>query len=112
MDFFLLLSIVGVVAFWVDAMRSRETAVRHARNACNRYELQLLDETVALQKLTLRRDPEGRVKFRRRYTFDFSPGDDLRRSGWLEMLGPRLTNIELEMDGHMLHEPVEPPRLH
>ena len=49
MSQFLLLPVLLLGAwFWLDGMRAKEQATRAARRACERHELQLLDETVVL----------------------------------------------------------------
>ena len=39
--------IVGGIFLWLDSLRARERALKAGRAACQRYELQLLDETVS-----------------------------------------------------------------
>ena len=82
--------------FWVDSLRARERALLAGRNACERYGVQLLDETVAFARLRLARNDEGRLRLKRTYTFEFSDTGDNRRHGAIVMLGSELQDMQLE----------------
>jgi hypothetical protein len=84
------------VFLWVDSLRARERAVHAGRDACVRYSLQFLDETVAFAKLRLARDHEGHLKIARTYTFEFSDTGNNRRSGAIVMLGAEVQDLHLE----------------
>jgi hypothetical protein len=88
--------LVAIVAFWVDSLRARERAVAAGRRACERLNLQFLDETVSFARLRLARDAEGRVRFKRIYTFEFSDTGDNRRDGAIVMLGAELEELQME----------------
>lgn len=81
---------------WADSLRARERAVRAGRDACKRYELQFLDDTVSFARLRLARDDEGRLKLSRTYTFEFTETGNTRRHGAIVMLGQDLRDIQLE----------------
>ena len=91
-----ILAIVAAVLFWADAMKARERAVAAGRAACERYDLQFLDDTVSFARLRLARDEEGRLKVRRTYTFEFSDTGNNRRHGAIVMLGGELADLQLE----------------
>jgi len=91
-----ILVLIAVVLAWVDGMRARELAVEAGRSACERYNLQLLDDTVAFAQLRLARDEEGRLKVRRTYTFEFSDTGNNRRRGAIVTLGAELADLQLE----------------
>ena len=82
--------------FWVDSLRARERALLAGRNACERYGVQLLDETVEFAKLRLARNDEGQLRLKRTYTFEFSDTGDNRRHGAIVMLGSELQDMQLE----------------
>src|SRR5258706_6892138 len=94
----IVLIIVGI-AFWVDSLRARERALAAGRRACERYGVQLLDETVQFAKLRLARNDEGRLRLRRTYTFEFSDTGNNRRHGAIVMLGAQLQDMQLEPYG-------------
>ena len=92
-------AIILIVAggfFWIDSLRARERALSAGRGACERYDVQLLDETVQFARLRLARDDEGRLRLRRTYTFEFSDTGNNRRHGAIVMLGAQLQDLQLE----------------
>ena len=91
-----LVVIAAVALLWVDSLRARERAVRAGRDACNRYGVQFLDETVSFARMRLARDDEGHVKIARTYTFEFSDTGNNRRDGAIVMLGGELQDLHLE----------------
>lgn len=93
------LAIVLIAAgllLWVDSLHARERAVQAGRAACERYDVQFLDETVSFAKLRLARDTEGRLKLARTYTFEFTETGNNRRHGAIVMLGHELQDIQME----------------
>ena len=88
--------IFAALFFWVDSLRARERALLAGRNACERYGVQLLDETVAFARLRLARNDEGQLRLKRTYTFEFSDTGDNRRHGAIVMLGSELQDMQLE----------------
>jgi hypothetical protein len=88
--------IVAGIAFWVDSLRARERALAAGRGACERYGVQLLDETVQFARLRLARDEAGRLRLRRTYSFEFSDTGNNRRHGAIVMLGAELQDMQLE----------------
>ena len=91
-----LIGIFLLVLFVLDSLRARERAVRAGREACKRYELQFLDDTVSFARLRLGRDDEGRLKLARTYTFEFTETGNTRRHGAIVMLGQDLRDVQLE----------------
>jgi hypothetical protein len=91
----ILLMAVGAL-LWLDSLRARERAVRAGKSACERYNLQLLDDTVSFARLRLARDDEGQLKIARTYTFEFSDTGNNRRHGAIVMLGGDLQDLQLE----------------
>jgi len=88
--------IVAGIAFWIDSLRARERALAAGRGACERYGVQLLDETVQFARLRLARDEAGRLRLRRTYSFEFSDTGNNRRHGAIVMLGAELQDMQLE----------------
>lgn len=91
-----ILVILAGLAFWVDSLRARERALAAGRGACERYGVQLLDETVQFARLRLARDEAGRLRLRRTYSFEFSDTGNNRRHGAIVMLGGELQDLQLE----------------
>ena len=97
-DALVFLLIAAALWTWWSAARSRETAIRLARSACRRCQVQLLDETVSLQKLRLKRDSSGRTGIERWYQFEFSTNGADRRAGIVGVRGATLTDMHLDLD--------------
>jgi hypothetical protein len=93
--FAIALIIVGIF-LWLDSLRARERAVRAGKSACERYNLQLLDDTVSFARLRLARDEGGQLKIARTYVFEFSDTGNNRRHGAIVMLGGELQDLQLE----------------
>ena len=91
-----ILILVLVLLFWVDSLRARERALAAGRAACQRYGVQLLDETVAASALRLARDGEGRLRIRRVFAFEFSDTGNNRRHGSVVILGAEVQDLQLE----------------
>jgi len=88
--------VLAALWLWVDSLRARERALQAGRSACRRYGLQLLDDTVAIARLRLARDREGRLALERRYVFEFTETGDNRRDGAMVLIGAELADIQLE----------------
>jgi len=93
---FALVLIVAGGLLWADSLKARERAIRAGRSACERYQLQFLDDTVAFARLRLARDEDGQVKISRTYTFEFSDTGNNRRQGAIVMLGAEVADMHLE----------------
>jgi uncharacterized protein DUF3301 len=91
-----IIAIVGAIVLWVDSLRARERAVQAGRSACQRYDLQFLDDTVSFARIRLARNEEGGLRIVRTYTFEFSDTGNNRRHGAIVMLGGELQDLHLE----------------
>jgi hypothetical protein len=91
-----LILLIGLaLALWVDGRRAQEIGVGAARRECERAGLQFLDETVALSRLTFRRDTDGHVRLERAFTFEYSASSGERAPGRVVVLGTRVTALEI-----------------
>jgi hypothetical protein len=88
--------IAAGIFFWLDSLRARERALNAGRAACERYQLQFLDDTVSVSRVRLGRDDEGQLRIARTYTFEFSDTGNNRRHGAIVMLGGELQDLQLE----------------
>jgi hypothetical protein len=91
-----ILVILGGILLWADSLRARERAVRAGRSACERYELQFLDDTVSFARMRLARNEDGELRIARTYTFEFSDTGNNRRQGAIVMLGGEVQDLHLE----------------
>lgn len=95
LDVILLLLGSALVWFWLDSVAAREVAVATGRQTAERYGLQLLDETVAVTRLTAARDASGRLRLRRTYGFEVSDTGAERLACSLTLLGKRVEAINV-----------------
>lgn len=87
---------LGAAGWFVwSSLRAREAANAAIRPACHARGLLFLDDTVALARIGLRRDGEGRVAVLRVYRFDYSDTGDNRRRGSVRLLGARVQEVDL-----------------
>ena len=93
-DLLVLLALIAAIGLWLKTSAARERATAEARLQCERYGLQLLDETVGLRALRLRR-VDGWLRLERCYGFEVSIDGADRESGSLWMLGNHLTELRL-----------------
>ncbi len=92
---FFALSGVGLW-FWRDSLGAREQARAASSRACQRIGVQLLDDTVALERLWWRRDRDGRLRLERLYLFEFTDTGLARRTGSVLLVGWRVEVLRME----------------
>ena len=95
----LLALVVGLIAVawaWHANLGARERANLAALETCQRTGAQLLDGTVAFRGFRPARGPDGRLRVRRTYVFDYSQDGVTRRQGFVILLGDSLESIGLE----------------
>lgn len=93
--FWLLLVLGMSVWAWYASLRAREIAIGIAFETCRRQDLQLLDGTVALQHVSFRRDPGGRLGLQRIYQFEYSTDGATRERGFIILSGRQVQSIGL-----------------
>jgi hypothetical protein len=72
--------------YWFAAADARDRARAHANAACARAGVQLLDGSVVLRRLRLRRGPDG-LRFERRFAYEYCPDGASRLPGWVDLAG-------------------------
>ena len=90
MEYALLLIIILLAWYWLDSLAKRERAILLGRELAARFQLQLLDETVACTKVWLGRNARGHVQFLRTYEFDVSADGADRLPCHVILLGNQL----------------------
>lgn len=90
----LLVVLLASVGLWLKLSVARERAVQEARRQCQQHDLQLLDETVGLRGLRLRR-VNGLRRVERCYGFEVSIDGHDREPGRLWMIGDALSSLSL-----------------
>ncbi len=100
MSFYFLISLLFMMGiglwFWRDSLGAREQARAASTRACRQSNVQLLDDTVALERLWLRRDHNGRLKWERLYVFEFTDTGHRRQTGSVLLIGWRVEVVQME----------------
>jgi hypothetical protein len=92
---FFVVSGLGLL-FWRDSLGAREQARAASTRACQQMGVQLLDDTVALERLWPRRDRDGRLKLERLYVFEFTDTGQRRQVGSVLLVGWRVEVLHME----------------
>jgi len=95
-DMLVLLALGATIGVWLKLSTARERAVREARAQCLQHGLQLLDETVGLRRIRLRR-VNGERRVERCYDFEVSIDGHDRQPGRLWMIGSALSSLSLPL---------------
>jgi len=96
-EILLLLALIGgLVWLWWDSARAREQTLRRCQRLCNELNVQLLDQTAGLVRLSLGRGLAGHVQLRRRYGFEYSIDGADRWRGTATLLGQHIEGIHLD----------------
>lgn len=95
-DVLILFIVVGLAVFWWQQDMFRRRALALAKSACDRAGVQLLDESVGLQRLRLRRS-NGRFIIERHFGFEFSPSGAARYLGLIIFHGSAVHSVDLDL---------------
>ena len=95
LDLLVLLLLAAMAWLWFDSLKVRETAVAAARAACDSESLLLLDDTVAIVRIGVRRGSDGVLRLTRVYAFEYSDTGNDRSAGSIVLLGSRVLVINL-----------------
>lgn len=87
--------LAGLIWLWFDSTAAREAGIAAVRKICRTDGLQLLDETIAIRSLKLKRNEGGRLGLYRIYEFEYSDTGDNRRRGSVHVLGRKPTIINV-----------------
>lgn len=96
-EFLILLLFLAVIWYWLDGARTKEVASDAGRHTCQQAHVDFLDETVALLKVRLKRDRDGRIFINRLYQFEFSSDGSCRYKGYIDVLGKRILSSSLDV---------------
>lgn len=98
----MLLATAGAWLWHAHGLRERTLALVKAH--CAKADIDLLDENVALRKITLLADARGRKRLARIYSFEFTVTGEQRHVGRVVMFGQQMGRIELEP--HPFRQPM------
>jgi hypothetical protein len=73
----------------------RERALERVKQHCSKLGIELLDGNVALKKIALIKDANGRRRLARVYNFEFTVTGETRHNGTITQFGAHSAQIEL-----------------
>ena len=73
--------------FWTASRAASERATAIGKQLCEKAGVQWLDQSVHQIKLSLARDSNGRLHWKRAYRYEYSHGGEDRYSGTITLLG-------------------------
>lgn len=85
--------IAGTVWLWRESLRAREAATRAGRRICEANDVQFLDETVALARMSV--GWNGRAALVRSYRFDYSTDGADRATGLVVVQAGAIVHVQL-----------------
>ena len=96
LDVLLLMLFATALAWLWRGHGIRERALASVRQHCERQDVQLLDDNVALRGLALLRDARGQRRLARVYGFEFTVTGEQRLNGRISMFGRQAGTIQLD----------------
>ncbi len=93
----LLLVLMFAVWLWSDGLRAREAALAAGARACREMDVQHLDQSVALRRMSLRRTPSGWLAVLRAYGFEFTTDGVGRRQGVVVVVGRHIDSVHMDL---------------
>ena len=94
-NIFVLMLFASAGAWLWHAHGLREKALERVKQHCARLDLQLLDDNVALRRVTFTHDSQGHKRLARIYNFEFTVTGEQRHPGTITMFGAHTAQIEL-----------------
>lgn len=95
-DLILIALLLGAYLYWFNGQRVKEVALKAVTENCQKLEVQMLDEYVALSGIRLKRDQAGKMRLQRTFLFEFSSTGNERYNGICIMLGRQVESIQME----------------
>ena len=96
LNLLIILAVALAVGYLVYNNRIHERAHKVALKACQEAQVQNLDGYVALKKIYIDKNPEGKWRLLRRYQFEFTTDGTRRYSGYLIMQGRWPVIVQME----------------
>lgn len=81
--------------FW-QQLALRERALNYAKHLCDKSDVQLLDQSIGLASIRVKRLTRGGWGLVREYQFEFSSTGERRYTGRIYMVGNTVQNFEMD----------------
>lgn len=91
-----LIILIAIGLLWYSSMQAREQGLAIAKQACHETETHLLDDTIFLSHMWVKRDSQGQLRIRRIYTFRYIDKQTDIHQGTLILLGKRQEALLLD----------------
>lgn len=96
MSILLLILLALLIYIWYETFRLREYVLIKCRQVCRESNLQLLDQTIALASISVKKLSGGSMHLYRSYGFEYSINGTERLRGYVDMLGRSILAVRLE----------------
>ena len=100
--YLVIIAVLLAIAFWLSCMRARSLAMALAKKICQRYSWQWLDYSLALKKITLKRNESGWISIWREYEFEH--GFEHRHAARIIVFASRVWWQGGDIDGLVEHD--------
>lgn len=92
-----------IVWYWQDSLRSREFTLKRCRRLCEEYDVQFLDQSVHVARVSVAKTPRHNFFIRRFYAFEFSIGGVDRHNGVAVVSNEKIEYLSLlHPDGEII----------
>lgn len=92
----LLILLVLLIYIWYETFRLREFVLLRCKQVCSESHLQLLDQTIALTALSIKKRPGNGFCLHRCYGFEYSINGTERLRGYVDLAGRKILAVRLE----------------
>lgn len=108
LQLFILLACLAIAIYFFSELHVREIALKAARQHSDELSVQLLDQSVGIHRVWLKRGRDNRLHIWRNYQFEFTSTGDERYKGHVITLGEQVETVQLQV--HKV--PVEKAPIH
>jgi hypothetical protein len=110
---FILLAGFAVAMYFFSELHIREIALNAARSHSDELNVQLLDQSVGIHRVWLKRDSDNRLRIWRNYQFEFTSTGDERYKGNVITLGEQVETVQLQVHRvPVIKEPIRKEPIH
>ncbi|MCO7224464.1 DUF3301 domain-containing protein [Pleionea sp. CnH1-48] len=93
----LFLLFLGVlIYYWWRSQQIKEKAYEECLKHCYKADVELLDGTIALSRQWFAKDANDKMRWFRKYEFEFTSTREHRYRGWVQMAGLYVVDFHME----------------